>query len=686
MMRAAHSLWGLLRGLAWMSSLLAGIAAVPAGAATPQQALASALRARALAAPAQQLAAAASPVAPEEAALQLLDLAESAYPGFFPGRQPTQTLSPFVFRHYPQTGVYLGVVVIPDLGYEYLGVYAMGGTFGPQPTWVGPLVQFITPQRTRREWLAVEAGDDPRAAVAYYDFVREQSGRAIVVVDPADPSRWHVAEPAGRVAPHARVFAAEVGAAGTEVRRMRERWRTVFRNGRLMRLDLEPAAGQFPAWAQVSSFSTLSACADDQQVFQNWPDPERAWFIFPAPAEGATNCYSARGYRAVRLGMAATDAPLRLSARPVAAVRDLRGAIEGFVLEEGDGERLVLADANFQTVRVLADSAVTDSMEYHRLKAQGVHGRGDGRFLMFTRDYNYKPPQTLALPLAPGATPRVVGTGLQSLSAVAEDDSGLYVADNRRRLLHVRPDLTVRALTESLPLIDGRLFLTPTRIVMVAGNISPVAVISVPKTGGDADVLATLGSSGPPSPNLAVVDELVIAQDHTEGGLHIVNADGSGYQGVLPGYIAATLRPVSWYRHTGRTGFDDDSRLGTFGADNAAAVLIVEGQPFASLKDKPIVRYDQGGVRRIVGRFPTQTLRAFALASEPEATDVALVGGNGNGGLDRRLPIHQIGSHGLVYQPLVSTTTFTGSALVWLIDPSGSFTMIDVSSAVPVER
>jgi hypothetical protein len=304
---------------------------------------------------------------------------------------------------------------------------------------------------------------------------------------------------------------------------------------------------------------------------------------------------------------------------------------------------------------------------------------------MFTRDHNYKPPQTFALPLVSGATPRLVGSNMQSLSAMAEDDSGLYFADNRRRLLHVQPDLAVRTLTESLPLIDGRLFLTPSRVVMVAGNISPMAVISVPKAGGDADVIATLASSGSPSPNLAVVDELVFAQHRTESGVHVVNADGSGAQGVMPGYIAATLRPVSWQRTTGRTGFDDDNRLGTFGAENAAAVLVVEDQPFASLRDKPIVRYDQGGVRRIVGRFPAQTLRAFGLPSEPEATDVALVSGNGNGGMDRRLAIHQIGSHGLVYQPLVSSTTFTASALVWLIDPTGSFTMIDVSSAVPVE-
>lgn len=105
--------------------------------ATPQEAVA-ALRMRALEVATQT-------VTPEEAARQLMDFGEAQYPQFFPSRQPTQSFPPFAYRHYAQTGVYLGVVVTAGQGYEYMGVYVMGGPFGDAPAYVGPLASFITP-------------------------------------------------------------------------------------------------------------------------------------------------------------------------------------------------------------------------------------------------------------------------------------------------------------------------------------------------------------------------------------------------------------------------------------------------------------------------------------------------------------------------------------------------------------
>ena len=113
-----------------------GREAVPSA---PQQAVDS-LRARALAVAAQAVA-----VAPDEAARQLMDFGEAQFPQYFPSRQPTQSLPPFAYRYYPQTGVYLGVVVSAGLGNEYLGVHVMGGPFGEEPQFVGPLASFITP-------------------------------------------------------------------------------------------------------------------------------------------------------------------------------------------------------------------------------------------------------------------------------------------------------------------------------------------------------------------------------------------------------------------------------------------------------------------------------------------------------------------------------------------------------------
>ena len=80
-----------------------------------------------------------------DAAEQLLDFAEASFPAHFPVHQSTSTLDPFSFRHYPQTGVYVGVVVKPGMGYPMDGVYVMGGPFGEAPVHVGQLSDFITP-------------------------------------------------------------------------------------------------------------------------------------------------------------------------------------------------------------------------------------------------------------------------------------------------------------------------------------------------------------------------------------------------------------------------------------------------------------------------------------------------------------------------------------------------------------
>lgn len=82
---------------------------------------------------------------PHEAARQLMAYAEANLPAHFPGSPATQSLAPFVFRHYAATGVYLGVVVDEDSPYQLNGVYVMGGAFGAAPSYVGQVTDFITP-------------------------------------------------------------------------------------------------------------------------------------------------------------------------------------------------------------------------------------------------------------------------------------------------------------------------------------------------------------------------------------------------------------------------------------------------------------------------------------------------------------------------------------------------------------
>lgn len=112
-------------------------------ASTP--AAAAAQMRTAMAAQAQTQVKVSAAVSPAQAAEQLLNFAESTFPNFFPVHQATGTFDPFLFRFYPQTGIYVGVVVKANMGYTMDGVYVMGGPFGDSPVYVGQLSSFITP-------------------------------------------------------------------------------------------------------------------------------------------------------------------------------------------------------------------------------------------------------------------------------------------------------------------------------------------------------------------------------------------------------------------------------------------------------------------------------------------------------------------------------------------------------------
>lgn len=69
-------------------------------------------------------------------ATELMDWAERSYPQFFPGPQANQSLAPYVFRHYPATGNYVGVA---GSAVYLLGPVAGGGG---APVQVGVLSDF----------------------------------------------------------------------------------------------------------------------------------------------------------------------------------------------------------------------------------------------------------------------------------------------------------------------------------------------------------------------------------------------------------------------------------------------------------------------------------------------------------------------------------------------------------------
>lgn len=86
-----------------------------------------------------------APASLEEVARQLLNFGEQNYPQYFRERPATLSSPPFLYRYYPGTGIHLGVVVQPGMGYVLDGVYVMGGPFAPTPQFVGMLTDFITP-------------------------------------------------------------------------------------------------------------------------------------------------------------------------------------------------------------------------------------------------------------------------------------------------------------------------------------------------------------------------------------------------------------------------------------------------------------------------------------------------------------------------------------------------------------
>jgi hypothetical protein len=81
-----------------------------------------------------------------QAATALMNLAEQTYPNFFPSGAVEGTYGPFMFRYYPSTGNYLGVVVAADATYAMDGIYVVGPAFGnslSNPSFVGQVTAYV---------------------------------------------------------------------------------------------------------------------------------------------------------------------------------------------------------------------------------------------------------------------------------------------------------------------------------------------------------------------------------------------------------------------------------------------------------------------------------------------------------------------------------------------------------------
>jgi hypothetical protein len=129
----------MLKNLLVALALAAGLAGCGGGdsAATPE-AVSSSLKAQANALAAPTVS---------DAANQLMDFGEQTFPFLFPHGPNTIAAAGFLFRFYPQTGLFLGVVVDAASPFGLNNVYVVGPGFGTlaEPHLVGPLTNFITP-------------------------------------------------------------------------------------------------------------------------------------------------------------------------------------------------------------------------------------------------------------------------------------------------------------------------------------------------------------------------------------------------------------------------------------------------------------------------------------------------------------------------------------------------------------
>lgn len=67
----------------------------------------------------------------------VLNWAENNYPGLFPGHQATQSINPWLFRFYPDTGIYAGVNTNNN------NFYVLGGPWGNTPTLIETLPNLV---------------------------------------------------------------------------------------------------------------------------------------------------------------------------------------------------------------------------------------------------------------------------------------------------------------------------------------------------------------------------------------------------------------------------------------------------------------------------------------------------------------------------------------------------------------
>ncbi len=333
----------------------------------------------------------------------------------------------------------------------------------------GATLTVTSSQTGAGRYLVATAGPATLTPIVYANGSQSVDSQAILAAAAVAPTSTSVVEPAGQATPlFGQVFAGTV--ASGQVTDLRTRYSLYFKGTHLYRIDHQPASGA-PQGTQLSTLSPADICGvgstpDVANDFgSDLTDPSRNWVFFAAPVSGA--CASpSDSYRAVRLGMAGTDAALTIG-EPVATLYDNTAAITGYIVRNGSTFQKVDANlANPVPLFTLAPSAFHSFGVSYGASAPGV-------WMFFNGG------QLFAYDLATTASAPTLVATLQAgeqVGSILSDGASAYVSITATmfspgfRIIRVADTLTASTVYSSTSAALTQFTLTPTRIVMVTAS------------------------------------------------------------------------------------------------------------------------------------------------------------------------------------------------------------------------
>lgn len=328
-------------------------------------------------------------------------------------------------------------------------------------------------------YLVGRAGVLGQSTLSFANGAQSSDARGLVVVKTGstDPA-VQIETPGAVPALTPLLYAADVDA--SSIKSLRARFALYFKQSSLYKLDLDAA----PAPSVLSTLTPAEVCGQNgsPSVAQasggnDMKNPQNSWVFFRASGPDG-KCFTADDdYRAVKLSMSSTDAPLTVS-EPVVERWETDGSLKGFVVRQGS--EIVLVDAALSNPSRIFSITGADFVSYGL--AMGKALPGIWLFKDANKLYGYDLSSSSGTPteiLALGS-----GEKLDSVNAVDEAGTA-YLALNTSstaRLVSVNSAFKVTELASISKPVEW-MGVTPTRLVM---RLATGALYSLPRTGGTA--------------------------------------------------------------------------------------------------------------------------------------------------------------------------------------------------------